>query len=100
MILQGLTYIGELAVLENQELVLLAECLQLIDNGRVIVLQDVNVCLIARPVSRVSATKERTTCLYETDIGSNSVDDGEEIALSSDINADGEVRFFLCHDIQ
>lgn len=58
------------------------------------------MCLIVRPVSKVLVTKERAICLYETDVGSNSVDDGEEIFLSSDINADGEIGFFLCHEIQ
>lgn len=100
MILRSLTYVGELAILEDQEFILLAQCLQLLDDRWVVVLQDVNVCLIVRPVSRVSVTQERATCLYETDMGPNSVDDGEKISLSSDINADGEVCFFLCHEIQ
>lgn len=78
----------------------LAKCLQLLDDGWVIVFQNVNVCLIIRTVSRVSVTKESAICLYETDIGSNSVDDGKEVFLVSDINADGEVGSFLCHEIQ
>lgn len=100
MILRSLTYVGELAILENQEFVLLAERLQLLDDEWVVVFQDINVCLIVRLVSRVSVTKERTRCLYETDIGSNSVDDGKEIFLLSDINTDGEVGSFLCHEMQ
>jgi hypothetical protein len=39
-------------------------------------------------------------CLYETDVGPNSVDDGEEIILSSDIDTDGEVGLFLDHELQ
>jgi len=100
MILRSLTYVGELAILENQEFILLAQCLQLLDDRWVVVLQDVNVCLIVRPVSRVLVTKERAICLYETDMGPNSVDDDEEIFLSSDIDADGEVCFFLFHEME
>jgi hypothetical protein len=51
VILGSLTYVGELAILENQEFMLIAKCLQLLDNGWVVVLQDVNMCLIVRPVS-------------------------------------------------
>lgn len=76
---------------------LCAECLQLLDNGWVVVLKDVNVCLIIGVVSRILGVEERATCLYETDIGSNGVDDGEKVLLSSDIDADGQVGFFLCH---
>lgn len=100
MILQSLAYVGELAILEDQEFMFPAKCLQLLDDGWVVVFQNVNVCLIAKPVSRVSVTKERAICLYETDIRSNSVDDGNEISLSGDINTDGEVGSFLCHEIQ
>lgn len=58
------------------------------------------MCLIARLVSRASVTKESAMCLYETDIRSNSVDDGKEILLSSDINANGKVGSFLRHETQ
>ena len=58
------------------------------------------MCLIIRAVSRVLATNGIAIYLYETDMRSNSIDDGKEILLASDIDTDGEIGSFLCHEMQ
>lgn len=55
---KGLTNVGKLAILENEEFVLFAQGLQSFDDGWVVVFQDVNMGLFVRPVSNVLAIKE------------------------------------------